>query len=270
MRFFVFCWLLAFILGLVRCAALVEQEDQDELLPYPSFLAYSLGRNASRLRITSQIIYDAKQAKTTKDPEGSSPDTLPKSTACTGRSLHKKRAPTPVNAAPTPAPTGESSSTTTVHITDIHDFALLLPSRSGELISDAESDGVAFCAPESTDSTCTQRFQDGFIRAASVTRSSDGAWIQVTGCLDTSKSNLDPSDDGGQFDVRFPNGAQCAFGGYGASFIEQVEPSAGRFCLRCCAAENDQTHCNSHQDTAGCLVAVPGEYDFPEHGVNCS
>lgn len=43
---------------------------------------------------------------------------------------------------------------------------------------------------------------------------------QVTGCLDASKSSLDPSDTGGQFDVRFPNGAQCAYGGYGASFIQ--------------------------------------------------
>lgn len=42
----------------------------------------------------------------------------------------------------------------------------------------------------------------------------------MTGCLDISKSILDPSDDGGQLDVRFPNGAQCSFGGYGASFIE--------------------------------------------------
>lgn len=44
---------------------------------------------------------------------------------------------------------------------------------------------------------------------------------QVTGCLDPTHSLLSPSDDGGQFDVRFPNGAQCTFGGYAASFIEQ-------------------------------------------------
>ena len=45
--------------------------------------------------------------------------------------------------------------------------------------------------------------------------------IQVTGCIDPSKSPLRSSDEGGQFDVRFPNGAQCTFGGYNASFIEQ-------------------------------------------------
>lgn len=48
--------------------------------------------------------------------------------------------------------------------------------------------------------------------------------MQITGCLDLSKLPLSPTDDGGQFDVRFPDGAQCTFGEYGASFIEQYVP----------------------------------------------
>ncbi|THH18185.1 hypothetical protein EW146_g2756 [Bondarzewia mesenterica] len=47
-----------------------------------------------------------------------------------------------------------------------------------------------------------------------------GGMSCITGCLDSTKFQLDPQDAGGQFDVRFPNGAQCSFGGYGASFIE--------------------------------------------------
>jgi hypothetical protein len=39
--------------------------------------------------------------------------------------------------------------------------------------------------------------------------------------MDPSKFHFAQDDDGGQFDVRFPNGAQCTFGGYAASFIEQ-------------------------------------------------
>ncbi|KAF8554129.1 hypothetical protein OG21DRAFT_1509272 [Imleria badia] len=92
--------------------------------------------------------------------------------------------------------------------------------------------------------------------------------LQITGCMDASKFPFADNDDGGQFDVRYPNGAQCTFGGYGASFIEQVEPSANRFCLRCCQSADDQQNCNSHQDRAGCAVAVPGTYDFGE--VSCS
>ncbi|KAI0687575.1 hypothetical protein C8Q76DRAFT_803516 [Earliella scabrosa] len=176
---------------------------------------------------------------------------------------------TPADLRPTPEPTGPSSQSTTVHITDEHDFALILPNRAGELISDAESDGVAFCTPGSTDAACSQRVQEGFIRAAKVETSEDGGYIQVTGCLDTSKSTLDPTDEGGQFDVRYPDGAQCSFGGYGASFIQLVEPALNRFCLRCCSAHDDQVNCNSHQDRAGCETAIPGTYSFPELGVSC-
>lgn len=39
--------------------------------------------------------------------------------------------------------------------------------------------------------------------------------------MDASKFPFADDDDGGQFDDRYPNGAQCTFGGYGASFIEQ-------------------------------------------------
>lgn len=45
--------------------------------------------------------------------------------------------------------------------------------------------------------------------------------MKVTGCIDPSKRGMAEDDGGGQFDVRYPNGAQCTFGGYAASFIEQ-------------------------------------------------
>ncbi|KAJ8486942.1 hypothetical protein ONZ51_g4503 [Trametes cubensis] len=86
---------------------------------------------------------------------------------------------TPADTRPTPEPTGASSALTTVHIIDEDDFALLLPDRPGELISDAESDGVSYCTPASTDSACQRRVQDGFIRAAAVTTADDGSYIQV-------------------------------------------------------------------------------------------
>ncbi|KAF5378881.1 hypothetical protein D9615_006852 [Tricholomella constricta] len=125
-----------------------------------------------------------------------------------------------INARPTPEPTGDPSPSTTVHITDIADFSLILPNTPGELISDAEADGVSFCSPNSASPDCVNNFPEGFITAAAFEASDDGAYIQITGCIDPAKFHLDPSDAGGQFDVRYPNGAQCTFGGYGASFIE--------------------------------------------------
>lgn len=90
--------------------------------------------------------------------------------------------------------------------------------------------------------------------------------------------------------MRYPNGAQCTFGGWGASFIElcvssvpfrskiwityrwgsRVEPALNRFCIRCCSTPNDQVNCNSHRDRAGCENAIPGTYDFPERGISCA
>ncbi|KAG6896078.1 hypothetical protein C0992_010452 [Termitomyces sp. T32_za158] len=128
----------------------------------------------------------------------------------------------PVNARPTPDPTGDPSCSTTVHINSAEDFSLILPKNPGERIGDAEmGDGIAYRSPSSDSSGCDRKqFTEGFITAAAYEKSDDGAYIQVTGCLDPTKFHLDPSDEGGQFDVRYPNGAQCTFGGYGASFIE--------------------------------------------------
>ncbi|KIK97203.1 hypothetical protein PAXRUDRAFT_136817 [Paxillus rubicundulus Ve08.2h10] len=168
------------------------------------------------------------------------------------------------NDQPTPEPTGGSSTLTTVYISGPNEFALLLPGND-ELVSDAEDDGVVFCT---SGSGCANPFPTGFITGSAVAEAADGSYIQITGCMDSSQFPFAQGDDGGQFDVRFPNGAQCTFGGYGASFIEQVEPDADRFCMRCCKNADDQENCNSHQDRAGCPVAIPGTYEFGE--VGCS
>ncbi|GJE85408.1 hypothetical protein PsYK624_014870 [Phanerochaete sordida] len=245
---------------------LLQADDDmfDWVSTNPSLLV-SLALNLNR---TGSCGFDDLLSGATGDASGS-PLRVQDGTRTIQRRQDESNAPTDLR--PTPAPTGPASLDTTVHITDEHNFALLLPSRQGELVSDAESDGVSFCTPTSGDSSCTgQRMQGGFIVAAALQHADDGSWVQVTGCIDPSKSLLDPSDAGGQMDVRFPNGAQCTFGGYGASFIELVEPALGRFCLRCCASENDQVNCNSHRDREGCPNAIPGTYDFPEVGVSCS
>ncbi|KAF8877227.1 hypothetical protein CPB85DRAFT_1343999 [Mucidula mucida] len=170
---------------------------------------------------------------------------------------------------PTPAPTGPAMDSTTIHIKDRDDFAILAPATPSQSIADAENDAIAFCSSNSS-GQCDNTIPDGFITAAAVKYADDGSYVQITGCIDPSKFHMSLADDGGQYDVRYPNGAQCTFGGYGASFIEQIEPSANRFCVRCCAQSADQVNCNSHQDRAGCAVAIPGTYDFPELGVSCT
>jgi len=188
-----------------------------------------------------------------------------------GRKMEEDLQILPRDSSPTPAPTGPSQESTTVHVNDVANFAILLPRDSRTSIGDSEVDAQSYCF--GSDGCKGQpMLAPGFITAADVQvgGSGDGRFIQVTGCIDPTAMGLSESDEGGQYDVRFPNGAQCTFGGYGKSFIEQVEPAARRFCLRCCFSADDQTNCNSHNDEAGCVTAVPGKYDFPEKGVSCA
>ena len=58
-----------------------------------------------------------------------------------------------------------------------------LPGRfkDAELVSEAESDGISFCASGSTEPSCGGRpiMQDGFITAAALKQDPDGKWIQA-------------------------------------------------------------------------------------------
>ncbi|THV04191.1 hypothetical protein K435DRAFT_649934 [Dendrothele bispora CBS 962.96] len=231
----------------------------------------SLTTGSTLHHVPSPVSSERTPVKSTSTPK-SKPKSKDKGTKTKESKTHLKQTPSKrEDPKPTPEPTGASSSDTTVHINDANDFSLLGPSRDKELVSEAESDGVSYCTDGSSRKDCSRHFDSGFIRAADMQQSPDGSWIQVTGCIDPSKfSVLDPADVGGQLDVRFPNGAQCTFGGYGSSFIELMEPAASRFCLRCCSSPDDQENCNSHHDRDGCPVAVPGKYAFPELGVDCS
>ena len=122
------------------------------------------------------------------------------------RAGHAKRIPSPVNqvaGAPTPAPTGAASSSTTVHINTEGDFALLLPRNPGGVytmtlfigrtpyfaiserraqnlslgvISDAEGEAVSFCYGSRG---CANTMPPGFITGAHVTTAGNGRWIQA-------------------------------------------------------------------------------------------
>ena len=237
--------------------------------------------------------------------------------------LHQ-RAPTStedaLEGAPTPAPTAPGSSLTTVYIDSETDFSLLLPSKSGGtfapqlLIPAADASSQKwFQTPSQTVKRTVRQITEedaiiSFLKDLSLDRRSTRQMMvvtfkfvpwnffifckyreklicQVTGCFDSSLFPFASNDKGGQFDVRFPNGAQCTFGGYGASFIElfvslsfwytltyllvnRVEPAGSRFCLRCCKEANDQNNCNSHHDNDGCINAIPGVYTFGN--VDCS
>ncbi|OAD66547.1 hypothetical protein PHYBLDRAFT_22465, partial [Phycomyces blakesleeanus NRRL 1555(-)] len=95
----------------------------------------------------------------------------------------------------------------------------------------------------------------GFITTAHYT--SNDTYVQVTGFFDRTKYDLLETDGGGQYDAHGnhkPVGAMCK--GY-PHFVNLVEPSDNRFCIRCCENEDD---CNTGRSEYGCLRVVPGDY----------
>ncbi|KAF9014608.1 hypothetical protein BDZ89DRAFT_1166761 [Hymenopellis radicata] len=86
---------------------------------------------------------------------------------------------------------------TTIHINDRDDFAILAPATPSQSIADAENDAIAFCSSGSS-RQCDNIIPDGFITAAAVEYADDGSYVQITGCIDPSKFDMSPTDDGGQ------------------------------------------------------------------------
>ncbi|KAL0945467.1 hypothetical protein HGRIS_000956 [Hohenbuehelia grisea] len=85
---------------------------------------------------------------------------------------------------------------------------------------------------------------------------------QLTGCIRPERvSALNAGDGGGQYDSSGgregrgnPEGSKCL--GYN-HYIEIVEPSGPRACLKCC---NDPADCPTNRDTQGCPAVIPGNY----------
>jgi len=88
----------------------------------------------------------------------------------------------------------------------------------------------------------------------------------VTGCIrPETLDRLNPGDAGGQYDSSGgeggngnPQGSACL--GYN-HYVELVEPSLSRACIKCCDAFDD---CPVDRDTQGCPAVIAGNY------FNCS
>lgn len=153
-----------------------------------------------------------------------------------------------------------AGSGTTVQVVDSKDFCFFLPppGSSDMNISDNEGDAVAYCMGNTPKATGANTFPSGFILSAHFVSTSD--YVQVTGQIDPSKANLNPSDEGGQFDVVSPSGAVCAGYNY---FVNLVEPAGNDYCIRCC---NTESNCNRGISQDGCARVVPGDYSGPGVG----
>ncbi|KAF9351125.1 hypothetical protein BGX26_010795 [Mortierella sp. AD094] len=131
----------------------------------------------------------------------------------------------------------------------------LPPDPAKETVAEAEYHAVSYCtSPNVKGAVGAKVFPDNFIVSAHYKKDESSQWVQTTGLLNPTVYGMSMSDDGGQYDVKAPVGASCA--GYN-SFVNLIEPSSNRYCIRCCMNRED---CNVGISETGCHRIVPGDY----------
>jgi len=158
----------------------------------------------------------------------------------------------------------QASGALEVKIKSKNDFCMVVPKDPRTTIGDSERpDGATvWCQnPSGATSSSTGTFNGAFWSNVDVSSPKDGI-IQMTGCINVGTCDrLDPNDDGGQYDS---NGGSDGLGNPARSFcqnypsyVQLIEPSAKRACIRCCQNANE---CDLSRDTSGCPAVIPGNY----------
>ncbi|KAH8554180.1 hypothetical protein BGW37DRAFT_483729 [Umbelopsis sp. PMI_123] len=147
-------------------------------------------------------------------------------------------------------------------IVDSSNFCIFLPpvGSADVNIADTETYATVRCMGSTPQAIGAGTLPSGFILSAHYVETS--AYVQITGQIDPAKAGLNVSDDGGQYDVKAPDGSSCAGWQY---YVNLIEPSGNDYCIRCC---NDTVNCNRGISQAGCARIVPGDYSGP--GVSTS
>ncbi|KAI8583560.1 hypothetical protein K450DRAFT_221725 [Umbelopsis ramanniana AG] len=142
-------------------------------------------------------------------------------------------------------------------IVDSSNFCIFLPpvGSADVNIADTETYATVRCVGDAPKATGAGTLPSGFILSAHYVSTS--AYVQITGQIDPSKAGLNVTDDGGQYDVKAPDGSSCAGWQY---YVNLIEPSGNDYCIRCC---NDTVNCNRGISQAGCARVVPGDYSGP-------
>ncbi|KAG8899200.1 hypothetical protein FRB99_006874 [Tulasnella sp. 403] len=156
------------------------------------------------------------------------------------------------------------SPTNLVRINSSKDYCLIVPKNKHTNIGDSEHPGgmKTYCSKPSQGQG---KLASNFWKNVSY-KTGKGKkgkkWVQLTGCIrPKTLDRLNAGDDGGQYDSSGgaggqgnPKGSKCT--GY-AHYVELIEPSANRACIRCC---QDPADCPTNKDTAGCPVVIKGNY----------
>ncbi|TFK33463.1 hypothetical protein BDQ12DRAFT_691142 [Crucibulum laeve] len=154
-----------------------------------------------------------------------------------------------------------------VYVTDAQNYCMIMPRDPHTNIGDSEHPGgmKTYCSPSGRYSTQQGQLPANFWSNVAL-KTGNGPtgqrYAQLTGCIRPELlSRLNPSDGGGQYDssggdggLGNPAGSKCL--GYN-HYVELVEPSDNRACIKCCDDFND---CPLNKDTQGCPAVIPGNY----------
>ncbi|KXN87224.1 hypothetical protein AN958_08614 [Leucoagaricus sp. SymC.cos] len=154
-----------------------------------------------------------------------------------------------------------------VYVTDSQKFCMIMPRDPHTNIGDSEHPGgmKTYCSPSGRYSSIQGQFPPDFwsnVEFKTGTSSRGARFAQLTGCIQPEKlSRLNPDDGGGQYDSSGgaggrgnPEGSVCL--GYN-HYVELVEPSARRACIKCC---DNPADCPTNKDTQGCPAVISGNY----------
>ncbi|KAF9399618.1 hypothetical protein BGX21_005921 [Mortierella sp. AD011] len=92
-----------------------------------------------------------------------------------------------------------------------------------------------------------------FILSSHYVANTTNSYVQITGCIDSSKWGLSPTDEGGQMDS---HGWKYTCSGY-KKFLSLLEPATNTFCIRCCNGDNVDSDCNTTGSSTTAAAANP-------------
>ncbi|KAJ3557666.1 hypothetical protein NM688_g1353 [Phlebia brevispora] len=154
-----------------------------------------------------------------------------------------------------------------VYVTNADKFCMMVPRDPHTDIGDSERPGgtKTYCSPDGRYSSEQGQLPSDWwshVQFKTGKGKNGERYAQLTGCIRPSHlTRLNPNDDGGQYDSSGgaggkgnPQGSQCL--GY-KHYVELIEPSANRACIKCC---DDPADCPTNKDTQGCPAVIKGDY----------
>ncbi|KAG9073638.1 hypothetical protein FRC06_011279 [Ceratobasidium sp. 370] len=165
----------------------------------------------------------------------------------------------------------QQSNCQTSFFNSLDDFCLWAPATPNSLIADTEAAEVAWCTKKGHG---TRIIPPGALKGVQFLTTPD--YIQITGFIDQSQINLQPSDEGGELD---PHGADeqgnpigglvfsnAWSNGNNNSFTQAIEwtnfMGGNQFCYKACnpAGKNPAGYCQHIYDRIGCAYNAPAAY----------